>query len=172
MKEQFHLVYDIADERIPHPSYVVIALLLLLAGMLRSVYRPRRATTNWLGRGLIAAGLLFGAFTTLMPWWDVWHLKAEMRSEVAKEADGPIADLSMQEGVADPAHKTKDTYEQFTVSGVRFGYWRGYPHAGFHNAAPHAVSLRNGMNVHIVYVLDGLEEQPRIMRLEVENETR
>lgn len=165
MAGRYHLVYDIADERVPHPAYLVVATMLLLTGIVTIVYRSRRQHHQGPGPWLIAAALGFAGSTSVKPWWEVWHLKQQMRTQ-AFTVEGVITAHAVDVEHTAPAHMR--TRERFQVDSLAFRFVREADIAGFHNAGDPLVDLHDGLPVRIRYLLDvDTVDVPRIVRLEV-----
>lgn len=163
MPLRYHLAYDIADERLPHPAYLIIGTMLLLAGVLMLVYRRRRDGNARVGRLLILASFVFVAATSLRPWWDVLRIKQRMRTE-ARIVEGRIEAHRVQAaGIGRPR-----THEQFRVDTMDFHFWREDDVPGFHNSRRPPLDLHDGLPVRITYLfMPDTSDAPRIMRLEV-----
>lgn len=165
MVGRYHLVYDIADERVPHPAYLVVATMLLLTGIMTLVYRGHRQRHRSPGPWLIAAALGFAALTSVKPWWEVWHLKQQMRTQ-AFTVEGVITAYAVDVERIAPARVR--TRERFQVDSLAFRFVRETDIPGFHNAGDPLVDLHDGLPVRIRYLLDmDTVDVPRIVRLEV-----
>lgn len=170
MPPRFQTVYDIAQELLPHPAYLIGSIMLFLAGLLRLVYQTRRKKARGSGWLLVALAVAFGGVTCLMPMWDVHVLKQAERQGTAFQVEGPItAHVVRKDTVPGPRLRLL-TYEEFTVANVRFGFYREKDGAGFHNGGRNPIDLGEGHVVRVLYLPERRTDSPvpsRILRLDV-----
>jgi hypothetical protein len=179
----YRIVYDIAHD----PPFDIHAGLLALGfvsvGIVwRSIQRAkdrklldppsRKGMTT--PKVLIVFGGIIAVLGIGLMGWDHWRLqKAVLDSDVGV-VEGPIQSWGTERIRTARRDKYEyNLYERFYVGdSIWFDYYRDVGQAGFHNAQEPLVEFKDGMMVRATYLYaDGMDDPPRIVKLEVSDDT-
>ena len=122
---------------------------------------------------LITVGIIIAALGLGVMGWDKWRLVKAIGNGEARVVEGPVQSWGVERVRSGRSDMGKyHTYERFYVGdSIWFGYFRDVGMAGFHNSADPLIELRNGIPVRATYLYaDGMDEPPRIVKLEVVEE--
>jgi hypothetical protein len=128
----------------------------------------------WLGvrrRGvmLLTCGAVLLAAACLLAWpcWERRELLQALQNGRVKVAEGPLRGYWRRKAETAPGSREWLWWENFTVDGVLFGYYRDRARPGFRNLQ--ALDLPEGLRLRIVYSEPSPADSAarRILRLEV-----
>lgn len=171
MRQQ-QLIYDISlmDYPIVRHCGLVAGLALAVAVVVAWSYRRGGGWKSAAGIGGFV--VLCMVLVEMSPWWEHRRLLQALQSGQVKTTQGELSGYWNREAVlADSQGKPaqKLVWENFTVGGVLFGYYRDHAQPGFRNADTPPVELVEGLPLRISYLEDtpGDVSQRRILRLEI-----
>lgn len=161
----YRLIYDLGNEAGTDGGWWLATAWLAGALAVAAFGYRRRLWQAWIGFVL----LLFSAYFSAAPCWERQRLAAALQSGRFQVAEGVVRGYWVRRADKDLAGGESVVWENFTVDGVLFGYYRDHAQPGFRNAQTPPLQLRDGLPLRIAYLEDSGKtgSQPRILRLEV-----
>lgn len=161
----YQLIYDFGNDVTMNCWWPAAILLAVALGMAML----RRARQAWAMRLAIVA-LLAASTAAALPCWQKQRMLAALRHRQVKVVEGALRGYWNRPAESEVGGKREWLlWENFTVDGVLFGYYRGQSQPGFSNAAKPNVEFKDGMQLRIAYLEDDAGElnRRRILRLEI-----
>ena len=161
----YRLIYDLGNESGADGGWWLAVAWLAAAVMAALFGYRRRLWLAWLGVAMLLAAAYFSA----SPCWERQRLLEALQSGRVKVAEGMLCGYWRRRADKDLAGAESVMWENFTVDGVLFGYYRDHALPGFRNVEMPPLDLSDGLPLRISYLEDSLGnvDQRRILRLEI-----
>ncbi|MGZ8161185.1 MAG: hypothetical protein ACXWT4_20635 [Methylobacter sp.] len=163
-------IFDLTVEPYREWPWAIIPMLFFLYSFQQRFLSIKRRWPIW----SLVFGFVTAALMVALPIWDYRRMKAVLEShDGVQSVQGRITDYRTEtvrsRRAGESSYRTS-IWEEFTVNGQRFGYYRSnYPSsASFTNNRSETVSFANGMTARITYVADpAYDNDLRILKLEL-----